>query len=714
MGHIQALKKTVRDDPNITRFLSLASSSLPKLPKATANYLAAKVPIAQWITGYSPSWLWGDLVAGITIGILLVPQSLAYAKVANIPARYGLISSWLPTLFYTVMGTSKDVTAGPTAIMGLLTGEIVTDLVSEGYSAAAIASAAAFWVGIYSLLLGLLKLGFLLEFIPLPVLSGYVSGAAITIVLQQLKGLFGQGKSGSDTAGVIRVFFQRLPNTNWRAFLIGFSGIILLLALQFVGRKWGKKYRALWYLSISRNALALIIFTAISYGVNKSHPDDPLFGISQVTGAGILAPKKPDSALLVKVAGRSVAVFIAAALEHLAIGKAFGRRHGYVIEQDQELNYIGLVNLFGSFFSCMPVTGGFSRTAVNSESGVKSPLSGLATTACVLVSIYKLTDAFYWIPSATLSAIIVVAVWQIILPARVFWHYWKTSFADFVGSMVAFWVTLFVDVEIGIAAAVGYSLVYVLLHLAFTNVTMVTGENLTSFYPGALSNEDEAADTERVGSTPLSLPEDTMLFILRDSILYPNASRTARQITNYIYTYSSGAHESSSDRNQPSTAEKSPTRLWNDTKTRHIANLRREAGTLHTNTLGESGNSSLPALRTVIIDMTCVTHVDTTGMQALADIRSTLKDWAGAGAEVKFVGLNERVKERFRRAESCFLSSAEEGGKGAQDGGYVVFDALQTALTSKSESENADTDVDAGSTATTRVEGGAGKGVKGG
>ncbi|KAL4907095.1 hypothetical protein BDW74DRAFT_190098 [Aspergillus multicolor] len=637
MAHIQALKKNVRNDPNITRFLSVASCSLPKLPRATANYVAAEAPIAQWITGYSPSWLWGDLVAGITIGILLVPQSLAYAKVANIHARYGLNSSWLPTLFYTVMGTSKDVTAGPTAIMGLLTGEIVTDLVGEGYSAPVIASAAAFWVGVYSLLLGLLKLGFLLEFIPLPVLSGYVSGAAIAIVLQQFKALFGQEKTGDDTAGVIRVFFQRLPNTNWRAFLIGFSGIVLLLGMQFVGRRWGKKYRSLWYLSISRNALALILFTAISYAV---------------TGAGILAPKKPDRALLVKTAGRSVAVFIAAALEHLAIGKAFGRRHWYVIDQDQELNYIGLVNLFGSFFTCMPVTGGFSRTAVNSESGVKSPLGGLATTACVLVSIYKLTHAFYWIPSATLSAIIVVAVWQIILPARVFWHYWKTSFADFVGSMVAFWVTSFVDVEIRIAAAVAYSLVYVLLRLAFVNVTMVTGENPGTLYPGSSSSDSDDCRQDAPLSPPEGLHESTPASLV--STLGP--------------------------------VEKKPQdRLWNDTKARHIANLRREAGTVSATDTPlahgtadsispESNPRTLPRLYTVIIDMTRVTHVDTTGMQALADVRSTVEDWSGPDAKLRFVGLNERVKERFRRAESCFLSG--EVGE-ARDGGYVVFEVAE-------------------------------------
>lgn len=542
--------------------------------------------------------------------------------------------------------------------MGLLTGQIVTDLVADGYAASAVASAVAFWVGIYSLILGLFRLGFLLDFIPLPVLSGYVSGAAITIVLQQLKALFGEGKTGSDTAGVIRVFFQTIPDTNWRAFLIAISGIILLLALQIVGQKWGEKYRSLWYLSIARNALAIFIFTVISWAVNKTHRDDPLFGISEVTGTGIIPPRTPNTVLLVKVAGRSVAVFLAAALEHLAIGKAFARRHGYVIEQDQELSYIGLVNLFGSFFACMPVTGGFSRTAVNSESGVKSPLGGLATTACVLISIYKLTDAFYWIPSATLSAIIIVAVWQIIVPVPVFWHYWKTSFADFVGSMVAFWVTLFVDVEIGIAAAVGYSVLYVLLQLAFTQVTMVTKDNVSQLYPPSL-------DTD-----PLTLPDDTMVFVPQDSILYPNASRMTRTITNYIYTYSSGIDEARLG--TPRNSEEPPNRLWHDTRTRHINGLRKDAGTENTE------EALLPRVRTVIIDLTRVTHIDTTGMQALADIRSVLKEWAGSDSKLSFVGIKDNVKERFDRAESCFQSS--NGDKAPKNEGHIVFDVLQTAL----------------------------------
>jgi sodium-independent sulfate anion transporter 11 len=553
--------------------------------------------------------------------------------------------------------------------MGLLTGEIVTDLVKDGYSAAVIASTAAFWVGIYSLVLGLLRLGFLLDFIPASVLSGYVSGAAITILLQQLKGLFGQSKTGSDTAGVIRYFFHLLPQTKWRDFLIGFSGLIIIFGLQFIGRRWGKRYRALWYLSVARNALVLVLFTVISWAVNRHQPSAPLFSISKVTGTGILPPKAPDTDLLTKVAGRSIAVFLAAALEHLAIGKAFGRHHGYVIDQDQELNFIGLVNLFGSFFSCMPITGGFSRTAVNSESGVKSPLSGLATTACVLVSIYKLSDAFYWIPSATLSAVIVAAVWQIVLPARVFWAYWKVSFADFFGSMVTFWITLFVSVEIGIACGVGYSLVYILLHLAFTKVMLVDNNNLGKLYPSSKSS------TEQVQR---GLPDDTMLFMLQDSILYPNATRISRQICDYIYTYTAGIHEQSASLDNNPNHPTSRQRLWNDTRTHHVARLRHEASLNQ-----PTSTTNLRLLNNVILDLTRATHIDTTGLQALDDMRNQILDWAGPHVSIRIVGANKRVRDRFERHQLSKIN-ADKKVKGQRDGpleaGYQVFELLQDAL----------------------------------
>lgn len=162
--------------------------------------------------------------------------------------------------------------------------------------------------------------------------------------------------TADSVAEYIHEIFHQLPTTKWRDFFVGFSGIILLCVLQYVGRRFGKKYRTLWFLSICRNAMILIIFTGMSYGVNKDL-EKPLFKITKTTGTGILTPTLPDTQLAGKLAGRAVAVFLAAALEHLAIGKAFGRRHGYTIDQSQELLYIGVANFVGGFFSAMSITG---------------------------------------------------------------------------------------------------------------------------------------------------------------------------------------------------------------------------------------------------------------------------------------------------------------------------------------------------------------------
>lgn len=239
-----------------------------------------------------------------------------------------------------------DTTSGPTAIMALLTGEIVTDLTKEGYEGHIIATAVVFMCGIYGLAFGFLKLGFLLDFIPVPVLSGHVSAAALTIIIQQIPSIFAETGAADSVAEDIHEICQNLPRTKWRDLLIGFSCIILLCDLQYVGRRWGKKHRALWFLSICRNAMILVIFTGISYGVNKELKK-PLFKISKTSGTGILTPTVPDTQLAGKLAGRAVAVFLAAALEHLAIGKAFCRRGGYTIDQSQELLYIGVANFVG-------------------------------------------------------------------------------------------------------------------------------------------------------------------------------------------------------------------------------------------------------------------------------------------------------------------------------------------------------------------------------
>ncbi|KAK4948763.1 hypothetical protein LTR10_012768 [Elasticomyces elasticus] len=545
--------------------------------------------------------------------------------------------------------------------MALLTGGIVKDLLKDGYDDHVIATAVAFICGLYGLAIDLFKLGFLLDFIPLPVLSGYVSAAALTIVIQQVPSLLAEKFAGTSTAEEINGIFGRLPDTKWRDFLIGFFGIVMLTSMQWIGRTWGKRYRALWFLSICRNAFALILFTGISYGINKDLKR-PLFQISQTKGAGLKPPTTPDFALVGKVATRAIAVYIAAALEHLEIGKSFGRRHGYTIDQSQE------VSLLVSSIS-LEVTGGFSRTAVNSESGVKSPLCGVVASACVLVSIYKLAGAFYWIPKATLSAIVICAVFPIILSPRVFYQYWKTSFADFVGSMVSFWVTLFVSVEYGIAAAVGYSLVYILLRIAFTRVVHITPANISTVYSNLPQGGTEVLEA--------NILEGTQIYQINESILFPNAYQIKSSILNQVKLCSAGTNTGHDER------DREENRLWNQPRA--------------TKSSVRSSNSDrpLPILKEVILDVRGVNYIDTTGIQALHDLKADLQVYAGRSMLFTFASMNENVRRRFMRAGWTVIqhparrTEAEveeyQGSRSGdddrvRDGGDVVFDFLQTAL----------------------------------
>jgi sodium-independent sulfate anion transporter 11 len=634
-----------------------------------------KVPIVRWLPKYSRKWLLNDVIAGITIGVLLIPQALAYAKIATISGEFGLMSSWLPPAIYAIMGTSKgmssylsskrmplifmiqDISPGPTSIMGLLTAEIIKDLIEEGYSAQTISGVVTFMVGVFSLIVGIFKLGFVLDFISIPVLSGFVSAAGLTIIFGQVPTLFGETNVGSGTPVLIHDFFTKLPQTKWLTFGIGFSGILLLTVMQQAGKRWGKRYRAVWVISICRNAILLIIFTGISYGLNKDLKK-PLFDVSNISKTSIKPPVAPSLKLAQKVAGRCITVFIASALEHLAIAKSFGRRHGYTIDESQELCFLGISNFVNGFFFTMPTGGAFSRTAVNSESGVKSPLGGLVTSGFVIIAIYFLTGALFWIPKATLSAIIITAVWQILISPKTFYTYWRTSLPDFVASMISFWVTLFVSVEMGIAFAVGFSILHLLLRVVFARITSVTGRNVSTLYPSF------NPDYQPISGS--SIPRDTQIFKFKQLILFPNAYRTKTELLNTIQVYSSGRATIFSEQETTSAD-----RLWNESGNETIKKLRAEAGVKY----------DPSPLRIVILDLENVTYIDTTGLQALADAKKDLILFAGEAVQLRFVGINENVRIRFEMSGWQLLDVVDEFDivKGTTDAD-LVFPNMQIAM----------------------------------
>jgi len=515
------------------------------------------------------------------------------------------------------------LSTGPTSLIGLLTSDSVRDLQGQ-YSPSEIASAVAMMMGVYGMILGFLKLGFLLEFVSLPILGGFISAVAITIILNQMGSLLGEDNIRDGTANQIHDVFAQLPKASGYTCLVGFTGILLLTILDQAGKRWGQKNKFIWFLSITRAFLCLVFYTAISYAVNRDRqPADYLFQVIQVKANGQEPPRIPSADLIAKVASRSIAVFIGATVEHTAIARAFGVKNNYVPDQSQELCYFGVANFFNSFFHAMGVGGAMSRTSVNSACNVKSPLSGFITTAVVLVSIFKLVSTLYWIPKATLAAIIITAVWPLIHPPAHFYRYWKISLADFVSSMLAFWISLFVSTELGIAISVGFNIVYCVLRQVFVPVSSAEG----------LPNPDSPG-LPRGGLLPASMPPDARIFRFNESLFFANSYRITTEILDSIQTHHAPRY------NSPRGVEAQ--RNWSVVAEKRTARHRRRAG------IRDVG--ALPPIHLVVLDFGRVNHIDTTAVDHIDILFNEIRKYGGADVELRFAHLSSYVQQRFERA----------------------------------------------------------------
>ncbi|XP_040386509.1 sodium-independent sulfate anion transporter isoform X2 [Cygnus olor] len=383
-----------------------------------------RLPILGWLPRYSPGWLQLDLIAGVTVGLTVVPQALAYAEVAGLPPQYGLYSSFVGCFVYCFLGTAKDVTLGPTAIMSLLVS-------SYAFHDPVYAVLLTFLAGCIQLAMGLLHLGFLLDFISCPVIKGFTSAASITISFNQVKNILG-------LHGIPRQFFlqvyetlRRIGETRPGDAILGLVCLAMLAGLRAMKSRLPPtahmeplatraSYLIVWTCATARNALVVLFAGLVAYCFQ-------LRGSQPLTLTGSIPRGLPPCRLppfskavpngtvpfgtMVEDMGVGLAVVpLMGLVETVAIAKAFASQNDYRIDPNQELLAMGFANVLGSFFSSYPVTGSFGRTAVNAQTGVCTPAGGLVTGALVLLSLAYLTSLFYYIPKAALAAVIISAV----------------------------------------------------------------------------------------------------------------------------------------------------------------------------------------------------------------------------------------------------------------------------------------------------------------
>lgn len=412
------------------------------------------IPILKWLPGYRRDDFRPDLAAGATVAAMLVPQAMAYALLAGLPPEVGLYAATLPLIAYAVLGTSRQLAVGPVAIVSLLTASALNPLFEQG-TAGYVGAAAllALLVGAVSVGFGVLRLGFVTNLLSHPVLVGYTAAAAIIIGTSQVKNLIGVSIDRRDhwheTVGEL---LGALGDVSWWTIVIGVASIAVLVLLK---RRYPLVPGALVVVVLSTFVVAL--FGLEDHGVRTvgDIPNNlPAFSVPSFDGTlvGDLLPM-------------AVIITFVGFMESIAVAKVYARRNRYEVDANQELVGIGAANVTSGLFGGYPVTGGFSRTAVNATAGARTPLASIISATLVLVTIVVLTPLFRSLPQAALAAVIVVAVVGLI-DVREMRHIANVKRSDFVTLVLAFVATLVAGVEWGILVAVVASLVVTFVRIA--------------------------------------------------------------------------------------------------------------------------------------------------------------------------------------------------------------------------------------------------------
>jgi SulP family sulfate permease len=413
------------------------------------------IPAFDWLPNYQSRHLVGDITAGIIVASLLIPQSMAYALLAGLPPQVGLYASIAPAIVYPLLGTSRVLAVGPVAVDSLMVGAAITQLApSDTSQYVALAITLAFLVGLLELSMGVLRLGFLVNFLSRSVISGFISGAAVIIAFSQVKHLFGLAIPSTESFfKLIVLIIGSLPRTNWVALALGLFSVGLLfyfntpLVKQLQRLGWSEQK----ILPVSKSAplLVVILGTLVVWGFHL----DQAAGIKVVGDIprGLPAFTVPilDLQTLRELLPAALAIALVGYMEGFAGGQALANKRREKINANQELVAFGAANLSAAFTGGYPVTGGLSRSVVNFAAGANTGLSSIITGLLIAITVMFLTSLFYFLPQACLAAIIITAVYKLIdfATLRRMWAYDK---ADGLAWAVTFFTVLALGVEKGI------------------------------------------------------------------------------------------------------------------------------------------------------------------------------------------------------------------------------------------------------------------------
>lgn len=413
------------------------------------------------LKGYQQAWLRGDIIAGLTVWAVLVPEALAYASIAGVSPVVGLYAAPGALLLYAMFGSSRHLIVGPMSATAALSASIVATVAVPGTDDFTTATVAlAICVGIAGLIAALLRLGFLTNFISEPVLQGFIVGLALTIIIGQVPGLLGIPSVSGDffekLAGVVRELGQlSVPTT-----IVGLASLATVLVLKEVAPLLPGSL-----IAVGIGIASVYLFQLDQHGV----------GIVGTIPAGLAPVGVPDASLdlLGRLAGPAIGVLLIGLAEGLGAAKTYAAREHYDIEPNRELLGLGAANLAAGLTSGMVVNGSLSKTAVNGGAGAKSQVSGLVVAGMTIVTLLFLTGLFEQLPEATLAGVVIAAVWELV-DVRSLQRLYRLSTEplarltglaarpDFLAAMAAMLGVLIFETLPGLFIGIGMSLVLLL------------------------------------------------------------------------------------------------------------------------------------------------------------------------------------------------------------------------------------------------------------
>ncbi|GAB5551595.1 MAG: sulfate permease [Saprospiraceae bacterium] len=454
------------------------------------------MPILEWLPRYQRKNLKGDLLAGLTVGVMLIPQGMAYGLLAGTEAIYGLYAGIVPLLLYAFFGTSRQLSVGPVALVSLLVLAGISELATPGTPRfLQLAIATALMAGIIQLILGFFKLGFLINFLAHPVISGFTSAAAFIIGLSQLNNLLGLSLERSNQIHVVLSrLVNNLQNIHLPTMLLGIGGIVFMLLIRKISKAIPSALLA---------AIAGIIL--VKYG-----------GLDQM-GVAILGtvPKGLPGFAVPEISFSDVQQLLPLALticvisfiESLAIATSIAAKHkDHKIDPNQELIALGMTKLGGAFFQAFPTTGSFTRSAINNEAGAKTGLASFFAALVIAVTLLFLTPLFFYLPKAILASIIMVSVIGLI-NVKEAKQLFRTDRRDFYILLLTFLATLILGIQLG-----------VLLGLLLS-ITIMVYRNAKPHYAvlGRLPDTDHYRNIDRFSE---AIQKEEILVVRFDAQLY--------------------------------------------------------------------------------------------------------------------------------------------------------------------------------------------------